>query len=82
MSILAMEETKMGILPTIKEFQQTLDMLRKEYPFTDEARINVVDIAYATNHTRLTLSETDKETGIEVVMSREYVGHENGQSDE
>lgn len=67
----------MSVLPTLKEFNDTVALLRKSYPFTDNARINLIENLINPNgKARLSLVEIDAETGAEVMMSHEYVGYE------
>lgn len=57
--------------PTIKQFKDTLEIMRKAYPFTDEDTLieNCRD-QYTASNTRIDLLTVDKETGVEVHLSK------------
>ena len=57
------------LMPTISEFIKTLETMRKAYPFTDQARIQMAP-NLRNNALELTITEIDKDTNTEVVLTR------------
>jgi len=60
--------------PTIAELEETIRVIRKEYDFTDNATVVLMEFAIrGADPGVLTLYEKNRETGVEVTVSREYV---------
>lgn len=66
--------------PTITEFNKTLEIMRKAYPFEDnDTRIVNTTDHYTASNTLIELATIDKSTGVEVHLSKRIeVEHENG----
>ena len=57
--------------PTIKQFNETIEIMRKAYPFKDEDTYIVKTWDYITDaNTDITLITKHEETGTEVRLSR------------
>ena len=59
---------------TVKQFKDTLEVMRKVYPFKDEkTKMQTMDIC-SLDHSHLSIATEDEETGVLIQMSRGLVG--------
>ena len=65
--------------PTIEEFNKTIEIMRKVYPFKDEStRIVKMHDLYTNSNNCITLMTRDEETGVDIELERK-IEVENGE---
>lgn len=61
---------------TIKEFKETVEVMRSVYPFTDDNARIISTIDLPTNaHTHLELYTVDEKTGVKIIMQKDMADY-------
>ena len=59
---------------TVKQFKDTLDVMKKIYPFEDDKTRMETENVMAMQHDTLYIETVDEPTGVRITMSRRVCG--------